>query len=670
MRISTFDIRFIRYICRLSYTCRHLSECSHKERRLRTALYCSMDHSDHEEESDGEDIPSSPSYHEMMDLLEDEEEEQIMNGLQIEYPLDSMEDLHLNPEGNLSDEGIHEVGDIAIPPAAREHTYLPGITSALFPEEWLLQGRPAQLTESSSHLQSHTDNEDLDFGIAPIATRSTVTSLIQVPILELEGVVTFPHSTVPLRFESREWIRYLKTQIDRAKSGEETRVQVGILTKAKKRRRRRRGSEGDNVRGPTGGRMGRWNLAMIRRGMLRSTRRRGEDGSPVDDVDNSVEFDSGTGTTGNSGVGANQMLATEFLYPTTPPKNPPDPLIGRIGTFATITYIQERDDDMENEIIVTASTTSRFRIVSLQTECDYQENARDTSVQCLLYNVEHLYDENVRLPASLSQRNVAISQTGSGRHDFIPDLNKLTSVTGLPIFSYLTAWPVKLVLDIVEEIFNNDAFRGLQKSIPSSSGLFEKENGNTVYESDKAISKNQIDPQHFSFWLSSNLPLSEYDKLELLEMNHVADRLKFILDYMKKQRKIVHYLKCKQCGAQIAQTTDIFTLDGAEGTTGAYVNEYGVIHQTITLRNIGNTRCIGGSETKDSWFPGYAWTIAYCSLCASHLGWKFHLVNRRSESGPDRPATFWGVSGSNVTTSTASPSLQHLHSTWSGTSSP
>ena len=33
----------------------------------------------------------------------------------------------------------------------------------------------------------------------------------------------------------------------------------------------------------------------------------------------------------------------------------------------------------------------------------------------------------------------------------------------------------------------------------------------------------------------------------------------------------------------------------------------------------------GHITTQDSWFPGYGWTIMYCS-CFSHLGWKFTAV--------------------------------------------
>jgi hypothetical protein len=49
----------------------------------------------------------------------------------------------------------------------------------------------------------------------------------------------------------------------------------------------------------------------------------------------------------------------------------------------------------------------------------------------------------------------------------------------------------------------------------------------------------------------------------------------------------------------------------------------------MTFRRLDNGARIGlqgRPSTQDSWFPGYAWTIAYCARCYSHLGWKFTLV--------------------------------------------
>ena len=99
----------------------------------------------------------------------------------------------------------------------------------------------------------------------------------------------------------------------------------------------------------------------------------------------------------------------------------------------------------------------------------------------------------------------------------------------------------------------------------------------------------------------------------------------------------------------------MFTVGGAEGTTGAYVNEHGVVHQTITIRHLNDddVRFTNGPQTQDSWFPGYSWTIMSCGVCSSHLGWKFQRVEgspRLSSVPPpkDRPDVFYGLSAGNV----------------------
>ena len=99
------------------------------------------------------------------------------------------------------------------------------------------------------------------------------------------------------------------------------------------------------------------------------------------------------------------------------------------------------------------------------------------------------------------------------------------------------------------------------------------------------------------------------------------------------------------CSLLSFSTPSYFWYDTKEGTTGAYVNEHGIVHQTVTLRKVDNHSvvCIGRPETKDSWFPGYSWTIAYCSIiCSDRLGWKFRSVNRNDGSDPDRPRAFFG----------------------------
>jgi hypothetical protein len=56
-----------------------------------------------------------------------------------------------------------------------------------------------------------------------------------------------------------------------------------------------------------------------------------------------------------------------------------------------------------------------------------------------------------------------------------------------------------------------------------------------------------------------------------------------------------------------------------------------VVHQTLTAQKlIQASICLVGEPTAEqSWFPGYCWTIAYCSRCFNHLGWRFTAENPR-----------------------------------------
>lgn len=148
------------------------------------------------------------------------------------------------------------------------------------------------------------------------------------------------------------------------------------------------------------------------------------------------------------------------------------------------------------------------------------------------------------------------------------------------------------------------------------------------------IEKIPDDPYKASFWIARNLVLSSADRLELLTMS-TPERLLKEIDILQKYTSIC----CRQCNAIIASTKDIFSLSD-DGPQSAFINEYGYVHSTITLRKIVQLPLLyGNPTTENSWFPGYAWSIALCSNCANHVGWKF--VKTQSHLSP---SSFWGLS--------------------------
>mmetsp|Transcript_798 Transcript_798/g.1100 ORF Transcript_798/g.1100 Transcript_798/m.1100 type:complete len:426 (+) Transcript_798:329-1606(+) len=305
-----------------------------------------------------------------------------------------------------SDNQQQEGGGISLAnnnyPAARQHTYLPGVTNPLFPEQWL------QSTTTSSPQPPTSASASNNNNISTLGVKNSNGSYndydTTIPILQLDGVVLFPNSTLPLRLSHRSWVRYLSRQIAFARDGRltdatnndemkqeykhignsninaarsrETRtrnqVRIGVVTRLHSTRRswriRRRArlsqnvgngmNDDGNVRGEEnedtstsqnqsrGGRMGRWNINLVRRGILRqpSSRTNHQD----DDDDYNDDNDSNE-------ADIDIPLHERVLHQHQTIRD--DPLIGRIGTFATITYTHENEINNTGEIIVTALST-------------------------------------------------------------------------------------------------------------------------------------------------------------------------------------------------------------------------------------------------------------------------------------------------------------------------
>eukprot|EP00804_Cyclotella_cryptica_P001137 CCRYP_019762-RA/>CCRYP_019762-RA protein AED:0.25 eAED:0.25 QI:912/1/1/1/0.5/0.33/3/2286/646 len=564
---------------------------------------------------------------------------------------------------------------------------------------------------------------------------TTIPTLTILPILEIDNVVLFPGSTLPLRLRN-SWVEYLGNLIDDAiglygshKEGltNANEVRIGILPRIKRRTKRHPREAGAQT--------GRWRVELIRRGVapLRRPRR-------IRETPGQVRRGSETEAS-NEQAGA--RVREEDASAESPILNRPgqfaseqeedhednifhsssqrlvqhrDPLIGRVGTMATITFTHEetlsnpveasaesnrvgRQSSMVwrrhiGELVVTALGTTRFRIVDSTKDASTlgrrHQNAVETGVP--LYTVEEIGDGNVAFPQNwLVQRpgdlkspvvipaskdksyqnsgkcenetaETRAGEKSTSEHD--PTHNgavhyskashnssifNLSIRSATPAIAFRTLWPWRTSQQICTLLQETEAFQGIHSALPTAAGVQVIE----ATDEDSRIHTTVVrvlDNSAFVNWLGSNLPLDQNDRLDILEMASVVEQLRYIL---RKIRGITQpLLRCKYCGTVVAKMSDVFTVGGAEGTTGAYVNEYGVVHQTVTVRKVDSRGIIavGIAETKDSWFPGYSWTIAHCCICHSHLGWKFCNVRKRSSPGeeaeedPERPRLFWGLS--------------------------
>jgi len=298
-----------------------------------------------------------------------------------------------------------------------------------------------------------------------------------------------------------------------------------------------------------------------------------------------------------------------------------DPLLGRVGTIVTVTYTHGDEEvvDEYDELIVTALGTRRCRIVGGVADQDGRYHNDDDLVGLKFYQIQEIFEDELKRPPI--QRPMCSQSSSLQRQDGI--MASLSMMTAIPSFCYRMVWPWRLV----------DQIKSVLLRMPWN------------------LNPPSDEPMAFSFYMASNMALSEHDKLYILKTGGTVERLRYIYDKVVEQERQQTYVLCKLCSTKLSSATDMFTVAGSEGTSGAYVNEYGVIHQTITLRAVSEQHLwyTGGKETKDSWFPGYSWTIAYCRFCHSHLGWKFERVMGEDLLTADQLELFWGLSAASVT---------------------
>jgi len=186
-----------------------------------------------------------------------------------------------------------------------------------------------------------------------------------------------------------------------------------------------------------------------------------------------------------------------------------------------------------------------------------------------LYEVEELNEANLPLPpVSLRHMTCFASHSGTGNNanDAAEDIGSsmflerqsrmrdtLASVSPLPAFAYQIVWPWRL-MDLV------------QHALSDTSGW----DGVKRYNQDGSRDGIPQNPTQFSFWVAANMPLSEAEKLELLDMNCTVKRLRFLYEKLLEEKRNMRSIFCKRCGTRISNVASMFTVSGAEGTTGAY----------------------------------------------------------------------------------------------------
>jgi hypothetical protein len=77
--------------------------------------------------------------------------------------------------------------------------------------------------------------------------------------------------------------------------------------------------------------------------------------------------------------------------------------------------------------------------------------------------------------------------------------------------------------------------------------------------------------------------------------------------------------------------------------TAVFANPHGLVFEIVTVRDADGVMLLDPAAHEHSWFPGYAWRVALCGGCSSHVGWSFHAT------AGQEPVLFFGLATRAIT---------------------
>lgn len=409
-------------------------------------------------------------------------------------------------------------------PLPREHSYLAGASHPLVVRIDGDHPRPSSI----NHLSSPS------------------TAITELAILELQGVVLFPGSTIPVKLRDPSLITYLGHQIEvcRTVPHRQPKVCLGIVTY--------------------------------------QSRPRHDDDSSRNNNDNTQQHHR---------------------------------LVGRIGTIATIQYTQERIEASAssassgasamqphvwgryqelNELVFTAVGTGRLEVLGPTSNgsCSVFYIRELEDVPLVPPPMGRLFTTNPS-PASSSsssppqdQQSALLHEKRLGKHDQL--IWNLSQLTPIPYFVYQRNWPWRIKDELILLLQENQGRSNLPQ-LSSASATDTDPTTPTTTIDHSFLSKS---PTQFSYWLSGNMPFTQSERLELLQMTSTLERLRLLRQKILAliQQRRMCYVGCARCSNPLAPVSEIFSFDGAEGATSNYVNDHGYIHQITTLRSVVDER--------------------------------------------------------------------------------
>ena len=82
-----------------------------------------------------------------------------------------------------------------------------------------------------------------------------------------------------------------------------------------------------------------------------------------------------------------------------------------------------------------------------------------------------------------------------------------------------------------------------------------------------------------------------------------------------------NYILCRECHQIITNEEQRIVMHGAHRHT--FANPNGIVFDIGCFKTAVGCGYSGHASNEFTWFAGFSWRVAVCSMCLSHLGWLF-----------------------------------------------
>ena len=99
----------------------------------------------------------------------------------------------------------------------------------------------------------------------------------------------------------------------------------------------------------------------------------------------------------------------------------------------------------------------------------------------------------------------------------------------------------------------------------------------------------------------------------------------------KEKTSEEEYILCKQCLQVITSPDERIIVQGSHAHT--FSNPHGMVYNIGCFRSVRGCGYVGPATDEFTWFRGFSWRIAVCSMCLTHIGWLFESRGNENFNG-------------------------------------